>query len=117
MSQPELVWKPEEFVSNCERYRNKFQVAVITVCEVAATKMEEYAKTHAIWTDRTGNARQTLKGEAAWVSADQIIIAVSHHMDYGFWLELAHGRKYKILEQAVEDNVEELFRALRRLLD
>lgn len=113
----ELVWDPSDFVQSCEQYQSKFFVAVLVVCEVAATKMEEYAKTNAIWTDRTGNARQKLKGDAAWVSKDQIVIAVSHHMDYGFWLELAHGRKYKILEKSIENNVEELFRALRRLLD
>ena len=113
----DLVWDPSQFVQSCEQYRNKFLVSVLLVCEIASTNMEAYAKTNAIWTDRTGNARQKLKGEAAWVSKDQIMIAVSHHMDYGFWLELAHGRKYKILEQSIEDNVEELYRALRRLLD
>lgn len=112
----ELVWDPSEFVQSCEQYRSKFLVSVLLVCEIASTKMEAYAKSNAIWTDRTGNARQKLKGEAAWVSKDQIMIAVSHHMSYGFWLELAHGRKYKILEQSIEDNVEELFRALKRLV-
>lgn len=112
----ELVWDPSEFVQSCEQYRNKFLTSVLLICEIASTKMEAYAKSNAIWTDRTGNARQKLKGEAAWVSKDQIMIAVSHHMSYGFWLELAHGRKYKILEQSIEDNVEELFRALKRLV-
>lgn len=112
----ELVWDPSEFVQSCEQYRGKFLVSVLLVCEIASTKMEAYAKSNAIWTDRTGNARQKLRGEAAWVSKDQIMIAVSHHMSYGFWLELAHGRKYKILEQSIEDNVEELFRALKRLV-
>nr|DAO76982.1 MAG TPA: type I neck protein [Caudoviricetes sp.] len=113
----DLVWDPSQFVQSCEQYRSKFLASVLLVCEIASTKMEAYAKSNAIWTDRTGNARQKLKGEAAWVSKDQIMIAVSHHMSYGFWLELAHGRKYKILEQSIEDNVEELFRALRRLVD
>jgi hypothetical protein len=112
----DLVWDPSEFVQSCEQYRSKFLTSVLLICEIASTKMEAYAKSNAIWTDRTGNARQKLRGEAAWVSKDQIMIAVSHHMSYGFWLELAHGRKYKILEQSIEDNVEELFRALRRLV-
>ena len=117
MADLDLVWDPSEFVQSCEQYRSKFEAAVLLVCEVAAIKMEEYAKNEAVWTDRTGNARQRLRGEAAWISKDEIVIAVSHHMSYGFWLELAHGRHYAILEQAIEDNVDELFRALRRLLN
>ena len=112
----DLVWDPSEFVQSCEQYRSKILTSVLLICEIASAKMEAYAKSNAIWTDRTGNARQKLRGEAAWVSKDQIMIAVSHHMSYGFWLELAHGRKYKILEQSIEDNVEELFRALKRLV-
>ena len=112
----ELVWNVNRFVRDCQIYRSKFEVAVITLAEVAATKMEAYAKANRLWTDRTGNARQKLAGSAAWVTKDQVMIVVAHHMYYGYWLELAHDRKYKILEQSIDANVEELYRALRRLL-
>lgn len=112
----ELVYDVDRFVRDCHIYRSKFETAVVTLAEIAATKMEAYAKANRPWTDRTGNARQNLKGSAAWVTKDQVMIVVAHHMDYGFWLELAHQRKYKILEQSIEENAEELFRALRRLV-
>lgn len=113
----DLTWNPNEFVASCVKFRTKFEASVLILCQIAATKMEEYAKNEAPWTDRTGNARQFLKGQADWVSSDKIMIAVSHHMHYGYWLELAHGREYAILEESIEENVDELVRALKRLLN
>ena len=112
----DLTWDASEFIASCVKFRTKFEASVLILCQIAAMKMEEYAKNEAPWTDRTGNARQNLKGQAEWISADKIMIAVSHHMSYGYWLELAHGREYAILEESIEENVEELYRALRRLL-
>lgn len=112
----ELVYDTGRFIRDCTQYRVRFQVAILTLAEVAATKMEAYAKNNRPWTDRTGNARQKLAGDAAWVTRDKIMIVVAHHMSYGYWLELAHQRKYKILEESVEKCVPELYRALRRLV-
>lgn len=112
----DLTWDASEFIDSCIQFRNKFEASVLILCQISAMKMEEYAKNEAPWTDRTGNARQNLKGQAEWISSDKIMIAVSHHMYYGYWLELAHDREYAILEESIEQNVEELYRALRRLL-
>ena len=105
-----------DFFQEVKVFRSRFDASVKILADVASVKMEEYAKNEAIWIDRTGNARQRLKGEAMWESKDQIMIAVSHHMDYGYWLELAHGQEYAILESAIEDNVEILYRSLRVLI-
>lgn len=112
----ELHVDPSDFIAECVQYRSRFETAVLTVCEVASTKMEAYAKANGPWINRTGNARQTLKGSAEWVTRDQIMMAVAHHMSYGYWLELAHQRKSKILEASVESQVPELYRALKRLV-
>lgn len=46
------------------------QDKVMRACEgygkTAAVKMEGYAKENAPWTDRTGNARQTITGACGW---------------------------------------------------
>jgi len=61
-----------------------------------AGTMEEYAKSHAPWTDRTGNARQGLHGGVD-VWGDQQVLYLSHGVEYGIWLELAHGGNYAIV--------------------
>lgn len=118
MAKPEidLTWNPNEFVREVTMYRTKIEASVKILADVAAIKMENYAKEESIWQDRTGNARQTLKGSATWTSQQVVMIAVSHHQHYGYWLELAHGREYAILEESIEENVEELYNALRRLI-
>lgn len=112
----DLTWDLSSFRTSVEMYRTRFQTALFILCETVAIKMENYAKEQAIWQDRTGNARQRLQGEARWVGISEIEIAVSHHMDYGYWLELAHQREYAILEEAIEENQDELFRAIKRLI-
>ncbi len=54
------------------------QNKVMRACEVygnaAAVKMEGYAKEHAPWTDRTGNARQTITGTCGWGAPGNISV-------------------------------------------
>ena len=61
-----------------------------------AGTMEDYAKSHAPWTDRTGHARQSLHGGVD-TDGGQFVLYLSHGVEYGIWLELAHGRNYAIV--------------------
>ena len=112
----DLKWDMKEFEESITFIQTRFQTSILILCEVAAAKMEEYAKDEAIWIDRTSNARQKLIGQAYYVTMDQVQIAVSHQMDYGIWLELAHGRDYAILETAIEENIDELLNSIKRLI-
>lgn len=112
----DLKWDMKEFEESITFIQTRFQTSILILCEVAAAKMEEYAKDEAIWIDRTSNARQKLTGQAYYVTMDQVQIAVSHQMDYGIWLELAHGRDYAILETAIEENIDELLNSIKRLI-
>ena len=112
----DLQWDMKEFEESIKFIQTRFQTSILILCEVAAAKMEEYAKDEAIWIDRTSNARQKLIGQAYYVTMDQVQIAVSHQMDYGIWLELAHGRDYAILETAIEENIDELLNSIKRLI-
>ena len=55
--------------------------------QTAALKMEAYAKEHRPWHDRTGSARQTIKGISGWgyISADVRIQKTNRQNEYG-WL-------------------------------
>jgi len=61
-----------------------------------AGQMEGYAKTHAPWTDRTSHARQSLHSGVD-VRDNQFVLYLSHGVEYGIWLELAHGGNYAIV--------------------
>jgi len=66
-----------------------------------AGKMEGYAKHNAPWTDRTGNARQGLHGGVD-VRGDQQVLYLSHGVEYGIWLEIAHGGNYAIVRPTAD---------------
>ena len=57
----DLTWDASEFIASCVKFRTKFEASVLILCQIAAMKMEEYAKNEAPWTDRTGNARRTAR--------------------------------------------------------
>lgn len=84
--------------------------------QTAASKMEAWAKDNAPWTDRTGAARQRLHGEAYWENPKIVVAAVMHQVDYGIYLELAHQRKYAILEKTLEEHKDEIQDAVATLL-
>lgn len=72
-----------------------------------AQKIENYAKTHRRWKDRTSHARQRLTGYTE-VSGERIRICIAHGVEYGKYLELGHGKKYAILQEAVNSQAEEI---------
>lgn len=101
--------------SNIEEYQKQFEAGLKVVCDTVGNLMANYAKAHGPWKNQTGNARQTLFHNVS-VSRSKIEIVVAHRMEYGFWLELAHQRKYKILEESIEANIGELVSAVKELL-
>lgn len=66
-----------------------------------AGQLEGYARQHAPWTDRTGHARQGLHGGVD-IRGDQQILYLSHGVEYGIWLELAHGGNYAVVRPTVD---------------
>lgn len=70
----------------------KMKAAVGLYCDTSSKKMESDAKKNASWTDRTGNARQTIKGGFKWENADKCIVYIAGNMEYSPYLELAHAK-------------------------
>ena len=104
-----------EVVNNIEILDDRLHTATLVICDTVARQMENYAKNNRRWTDRTTNARRGLRGRAYWQDNQNIVTAVMHSVNYGVWLELAHNKKYAILEESVRANIEELNRALATL--
>jgi hypothetical protein len=102
-------------LKNLKGYQTRALTGLQLVSEAAALAMQTYAQTNAKWTDRTGNARQRLQGSSYW-NGRALVTAVQHHVDYGVWLELAHGRKYAILEEALASEADELLKQYKKIV-
>ncbi|OAA93007.1 hypothetical protein [Clostridium coskatii] len=71
---------------------NRMRSAVGVYCDSAGKKMEGYAKNNAPWKNRTGNARQTIKGGFKWEDESKCSAYVAGNMEYSPYLELAHAK-------------------------
>lgn len=97
-------------------FAKRSEEAITELCEDGALVMENYAKAHRPWTDRTGQARQRLKGTVEHPERDQWQIVLSHGVDYGIWLEYAHERKYAIIDPTIKMNTPEVMEAFEGLV-
>ena len=106
---------PSQLETNLGRFAQLLLEATLDLARYFAAKIEAYAKVHAAWTDRTGNARQGLFARAYRVAAS-VVIVLSHKMDYGIWLEIAHSGKYAIILKTLERHYAEVLRGYKQLV-
>lgn len=91
----------KEVVVNLEKADQKIRVVIYAEMETWAKIMESYAKQNRPWTDRTGHARQRLKGFVE--KLDNVLrVGVAHGVDYGTHLELEHEKRYAILKPTLD---------------
>lgn len=101
----DIVWtiSPEAaFVPGVQRYIQAIRAGVRAIAQRRAPEIEAWMKVNATWTDRTGNARQTLQAEVEDIALDIVQIVLDHGVEYGVWLELAHGGTYAIIAPALD---------------
>lgn len=115
MSKCFISFDTKETRSRLEQMQKKTRASLQIIADTAVKAMESYAKTNARWTDRTGNARQRLKGQTRW-DQTALIAAISHNVDYGIWLELCHEKKYAILEEALNSQAQNLINSYKQFL-
>lgn len=69
--------------------------------ENSRDEVEDYARSNAIWEDRTGDARAGLRAEVE--DADGIIaLDLGHTVDYGLWLEVIQNGRFAIIMPTLE---------------
>lgn len=90
--------------------------AITMLLETAAKKMESWAKMNRTWTDRTNRARLGLTGYAYWENKSIVSAIIAHTVSYGVFLELAHQKKYAILEKAIEEHKSEIEDSISEVL-
>lgn len=103
----------EEMATNIQAYGDAVVRAVGQVADYFAPVMEAYAKEHAPWRDRSGNARQTLNAFVEDLSEEVVAIYLAHGMDYGKYLELRNQSRYAIVWPTIEAHLGEIEGMLR----
>jgi hypothetical protein len=97
------------------RFEAQMHTKLEAIAHYAAADMEAYAKQHAPWKDRTGNARNGLKGEALIVPGKSYGATLSHNVPYGIWLEVRWAGRYAIIGPTIRAESLRVATLLRRL--
>lgn len=93
----------DEVIRNLKEFTPRLRQALYADSLIIAGVMEEWAKSNADWTDRTAHARQFIKSNVHWVNTNELMVSISHGVDYGVYLELANEGKYAVLEVAIAE--------------
>ncbi|HMN10892.1 MAG TPA: hypothetical protein PKD55_01055 [Bellilinea sp.] len=99
-----FTWQvsPEDvFPEMSDQYAAAVTRAVRVLAARYAPEIEAWMKSNAPWTDRTGNARQTLHSEVEEL-ASLTIIWFRHGVEYGKYLELSHGGRWAVIGPALD---------------
>lgn len=81
-----------------------------------AEAMEQYAKTNAPWTDRTGDAREFLSATVEETGPIGTIV-LSHGVPYGIWLEVANQGRFSIIPETIHVFGPIVMRSLQNMIN
>lgn len=113
---PSFKFDASDLVNGFLKLEDKAGIAMMMYAETGALKLQNYAKQHRPWTDRTGHARQRLTCKASRVDKGYQL-ELSHGVDYGIWLEMAHEKKYAIIEPTIQKEGPTVVKGFERLLE
>lgn len=99
------------------KFAEESEKAISTLVKTDALVLQSYAQEHRPWTDRTGHARQRLKGTANHPEKHLWEITLAHGVDYGIWLECAHERKYAIIQPTIQAKSPEVMESFENLIE
>ena len=124
-----IVWQvtPDQaFTELVDAYENEIHDAIKQIADRYAPDIEAWMKSNAPWTDRTSNARQSLKAEVLEDFAFNLVtIFLSYgatigsselgELDYGIFLELSNGGRYAIISPALDEFGPKIWADVQRL--
>lgn len=104
---------------NLDKMATKLGAVILMFAATKASELESKMKINRPWTDRTNMAKATLSARVSQPDSKTVRITLAHGVDYGIWLELAHGKNYAIVAPTVREEgpriVEDLSDLMSRL--
>lgn len=97
---------------NVEKYHKQTHRELADKMQYAISETANWSKQHAPWTDRTGNARNSLYGQTDDTQKNKIVGYHGIGVYYGIYLELSNFGKYRIVQPAQDWLATKLMRIL-----
>ena len=106
----------EAFEKLAIAYHEALHQAVFSIAKRWAPEIENWMKDNAPWTDRTGNARQTLYTDVQDVANEMVSIMLSHGIHYGLFLEVKNAGRYAIINPSLDEFGPKVWADVKRLV-
>lgn len=106
---------PSASLKKMVEIKQRSMFAAEQVAKSTAARMEGEAKRNAPWTDRTGNARQTIRGVSGW-AGKKLRCGVTGNMEYSPYLELTHAGQNAVIWPTVQANKQKIMDAYRKVV-
>ncbi len=104
------------FPELAEAYATALHRGVYAIAQRWQPEINNWMKENAPWTDRTGNARQTLYTEVQDVVNEMVTIIMSHGVNYGIYLELKNAGRFAIVNPALDHFAPKIWADVKRML-
>lgn len=92
-------WEGNLFAS-IDDVEPRIKRSMVAAANYCAPLAEQYMRSNATWTDRTGAARNGLRAKVV-TSSDKVALVLYHSVPYGVFLEVRWSGKYAIIEPAM----------------
>lgn len=101
---------------NLDKMSVKLGAMLLMYAATKASELQAKMKLNRPWTDRTNMAKTMLNAKVSQPDKDTIRITLAHGVDYGIWLELAHGKNYAIIAPTVREEGPRIISDLNNLM-
>lgn len=103
-----------DLLGNMNALQRRVAIGRVRAAEEIAALLESWAKTNAPFVDKTGNLRNSIKGEVETVSVDMVTLILSAGMEYAPYVELRYEGRFAYLMPAIEANRERMEEIIAR---
>lgn len=111
-----IDYNKSQLKSNLDKMSMKIGATILMYSATKASELQAKMKMNRPWTDRTGMAKALLNAKVSQPSPNIIRITLSHGVDYGIWLELAHEKNYAIIAPTIREEGPRLVSDLDNLM-
>jgi len=111
-----LDYNSSTLKKNLDKMSTKLGAVLLMYAATKAKELQAKMQRNRPWTDRTGMAKALLSARVSQPDASKIRITLAHGVDYGIWLELAHGKNYAIIAPTIREEGPRIVQDLNDLM-
>lgn len=132
MARSGIVIEKDTLTKGIKEFSPKLDRAIGMYMQYEEVNVQDYMRSNAPWTDRTGNARQGLfakaqsgqglrffdvsKGGSQIESGKSWSIVCYHTMPYGIWLEVKNDGEYRIIVPTIIHEGKRIMKGVRGII-